>query len=260
MRNINFKTSLLAVAATMAFAGTAHAQISGESSDTDNVVVGASTVNGGPHTSGRPGIAVQATGLDGLVDFQGLKTYSSLSNGIYTLNYPSDIPTDHQNLGVFHFAQVGSANIYFGEWSQTASAADGTHTVYYVGDDGGTTTVPTSGSATYTVKGISNSPTNGALSGTFNASFGSGSSGTLTGSLASATTGYAVNIGTAAISGASFSNIGGATATQGATTLASGGDVSGRFYGSNAAALAGIVNFGSGAARQYGTAFGGTKN
>lgn len=250
------KATLIALLATATLSGTAHAGVTGESSNSDYANVGASTVNGGPHSAGKPGIGVPSTGLDNLVDFAGLTAYSSSSNGVYTLNYPSTVPSDHTGLGVFHFAAVSGANVYFGEWSQTTSANDGTHTVYYVGDDTGTT-VPTSGSATYTVKGISDLSTNGALAGTFTANFASGSSGTLTGSLASATTGYTVDIGTASISGANISGTN-ASASQSGATLASSGTVSGQFYGSNAAALAGIVSFG--ATSRYNTAFGGTRN
>jgi hypothetical protein len=258
MKLSNLNRIAIALAASASFAGTAHAGIYGVSSDTTEVVVGTSTVNGGPHVSGRPGIAVQATGLNNRVDFQGLQSsVGTDGNGVSTINAGTSVPTDHSNLGVFHFAKVGSANLYFGEWSQTSSVGDGTHTVYYAGDDGGTTTVPTSGSATYSVKGVSDYANKGLLTGTFTANFGSGTSGTLTGSIANSGSGYAVDIGTATIAGVLVGGTG-ATATQSGSTVASGGAVVGRFFGSNAAALAGTVNFST--ARQYNTAFGGTKN
>jgi hypothetical protein len=254
MKLSNLNRIALALVASTAFAGAAHASIAGESSDTSKVVVGTSTINGGPHVSGRPGIAVPATGLSNLVDFQGLQaSIGTDGNGVSTINSGTSVPTDHSNLGVFHFAKVGSANLYFGEWSQTSSVSAGDHTVYYVGDDGGTTTVPTSGTATYSVKGISDYANKGLLTGTFTANFGAS---TLTGSIANSGSGYTVNIGTTDIDGVNI--IGdGASATLSGSTVASGGDVSGRFYGSNAAALAGIVTFSS---NQYDTAFGGTKN
>ncbi|NKJ01304.1 Slam-dependent surface lipoprotein [Novosphingobium sp. SG707] len=254
MKLSNFNRIAIALAASTAFAGAAHASIAGESSDTAKVVVGTSTINGGPHVSGRPGIAVPATGLTNLVDFQGLQSsVGTDSNSVSTINSGTSAPTDHSNLGVFHFAKVGTANLYFGEWSQTSSVSAGDHTVYYVGDDGGTTTVPTSGTATYSVKGISDYANKGLLTGTFTANFGAA---TLTGSMANSGSGYTVNIGTADIDGVNI--IGdGASATLSGSTVASGGNVSGRFYGSNAAALAGIVTFSS---KQYDTAFGGTKN
>lgn len=258
MKSLQLKTLAIALAASAAFAGTAHAGIYGGSSDTTKANVGASTVNGGPHVSGRPGIGVPNTGLTTRVDFQGLQSsVGTDANGVSTVSAVTGTVTDHSKYGRFDFAKVGSANLYFGEWSQTGSATAGDHTVYYVGDDGGTTTVPTSGSATYSVKGVSDYANKGLLTGTFTASFGSGTSGTLSGSISNSASGYGVNIGTATIAGVNFAGTG-ATATQSGSTVASGGTVSGRFFGADAAALAGIVNFAS--ARQYNAAFGGTKN
>lgn len=254
MKLSNLNRIAIALAASTAFAGASHASIAGESSDTTKVVVGTSTINGGPHVSGRPGIAVPNTGLGNLVDFQGLQaSVGTDGNGVSTINNASSSADDHDTLGVFHFAKVGSANLYFGEWSQTGDVTDGDHTVYYVGDDGGTTTVPTSGTATYSVKGISDYASKGLLTGSFTANFGAS---TLTGSIANSGSGYTVNIGTADIDGVNI--IGdNASATLAGSTVATGGDVSGRFYGSNAAALAGVATFSN---RQYDTAFGGTKN
>ncbi|HKY82802.1 Slam-dependent surface lipoprotein [Novosphingobium mathurense] len=257
MKLSNLNRIAIALVASASFAGTAHAGIYGASSDTSEVTIGTSNVNAGPHVAGRPGIGVPAM-PGAIVDFQGLQSsVGTDGNGVSTINAGTSVPTDHSNLGVFHFAKVGSANLYFGEWSQTSSVGDGTHTVYYAGDDGGTTSVPTSGSATYSVKGVSDYANKGLLTGTFTANFGSGTSGTLSGSIANSVSGYAVNIGTATIAGTNFAGTG-ATATQSGSTVASSGIVSGRFFGANAAALAGIVNFSS--ARQYNTAFGGTKN
>ncbi|MEA1084438.1 Slam-dependent surface lipoprotein [Sphingomonas sp. CD22] len=249
----------LATVATLAIAGGAQAQIAGASSDTNNVNIGPSTVDGGPHRSGRPGIGVPNTGLVTRVDFEGLQASSPPNaDGVTTITRITGTTTDHSRYGRFDFAKVGSADLYFGEWSQTGSATAGDHTVYYAGTSTGTT-VPTSGSATYAVRGISDYANKGLLTGTFTANFASGSSGTLTGSIANSASGYGVNIGTATIDGtkATFSGSG-ASATQSGTTVASGGTVDGRFYGANAAALAGIATFGS--SRQYDTAFGGTKN
>lgn len=254
MKIIYRKALAAAGLASLAWCSAANAQIVGVSTDTSKVVVGTSTINGGPHASGRPGIAVPSTGLSNLVDFQGLQSSVGVDgNAVSTINAPSGIPSDHTNLGVFHFAKVGTANLYFGEWAQTSSVGDGTHTVYYAGDSAGTT-VPTSGTATYSVKGVSDYANKGLLTGTFTANF---AAATLTGSIANASNGFGVNIGTADIDGANIIGGGDATATQSGVQVASGGQVSGRFYGGNAAALAGVVAFGS---RQYDTAFGGTKN
>lgn len=256
MTSITMKTILLAGLATVLTAGTAQAQFAGGSSDISKVTVGASNVNGGPHVSGRAGIGVPGT--DGRrVDFQGLSLYAVPDlNGVRHLNMASSNTQDHSRYGDFRFARVGSADVWFSEWSQTGNATAGDHTVYYVGNTSGTT-MPTSGTATYTVKGISDYGNTGALTGTLTANFGSGTSGTLRGSLANTATGAGVDIGTARIIGTSFSG-NGAVATRSGTAVASGGAVSGRFFGANAAALAGTVKFDG--ARQHDTAFGGTKN
>jgi len=250
MTRSTFKTLILAPIAAAALCGAAQAAVVGQSTDTTQLRVGVSTINGGPHVAGKPGVAVAGIGLSSYVDFEGLATTPT---GVTTINAPSSAPGSHDNMGVFNFAKTSNADLYFGEWSDTANVNDGTHTVYYVGDNTGTT-VPTSGAAAYTVRGISGYSTNGVLNGTFNANF---TANTLGGYVISASTGYKVDIGSAIISGANITSST-ATATQSSTTLASGGSVSGQFFGASAAALAGVVTFGSHS--QYDTAFGGTKN
>jgi hypothetical protein len=244
-------------AATLAWSGMAQAQIVGASSDTTKVVVGTSNVDAGPHNPGLPGIAVPSMGLDQIVDLQFLYTLGPDANGVVTIDAPTGAPTDHSNLGVFHFAKVSGADVYFGEWSQTGSNSASDHAVYYVGSNPTTTAnAPAAGVATYSVKGISDYANKGALSGTFTANFLSGFNGTLTGSLTNAASNYTVNIGTAAIAGGAISGAS-ASATSGGSSV-TGGTVNGRFYGAGAAALAGLVRFAGNA--QYDTAFGGTKN
>lgn len=256
MTSIKMKTILFAGLATVMTAGTAQAQFAGGTSDDSKVTVGESDVQGGPHVAGRAGIAVPGTN-GRRVDFQGLSLYALPDlNGVRHLNMASSNTQDHSRYGNFRFAQVGSADLWFGEWSQTGNASAGDHTVYYVGNTSGTT-VPTSGTATYAVKGISDYANKGVLTGTLTANFASGSSGTLRGSLSNASTGAGVNIGTARINGVDFTG-GNATATQSGAVVASGGAVNGRFFGANAAALVGTVRFNG--ARQHDTSFGGTKN
>jgi hypothetical protein len=249
MKMTNFKLFAASAAVAMSLAGTAHAQdVKGGTSDLTNITVGVSSAFGPSHpTEGKAGLGAKATGIDNHVAFQDLKGNGSTDlNGVTTINNPTTRPDDHRNLGLFHFAQAGNNDVWFGEWSSNASSGSTDHTVYYAGTTTGTT-VPTSGSATYAVRGISDFANKGLLTGTFTANFASGSSGTLTGSIANSASGY----------GATF--IGdGASATQSGTTVASGGRVEGRFYGANAAALAGLVKFDN--ARQYNAAFGGTKN
>ena len=259
MKFAHLKALGLALALSSAMAGAAQAQVVGGTSDSSKVTIAASTVVGGPHTAGKVGIHVPNLDPGEYVDFQGLQgVLGTDANGVTTFTAVTGTVTDHSQYGRFDFAKVSGHDIYFGEWKQTASVTAGDHTVYY-GGTGASTSVPSSGSASYTVKGISDYQGKGILNGTFNASF-TGSGGTLTGSLANAGGTYGVNIGTAAIStGGTFAGTGGTATGSGGTTLASGGLVSGRFFGSNVNALAGIVAF-SGTARQYSTAFGGTKN
>ena len=260
----NLKRYTLAALFATLFTGPAHAGVVGKSSDKSEVEVGASTVSGGPHVKGLPGIGL----IDneqlpkGIVDFYGLTAYARPdSHGVSSLTYPSSAPTDHSKMGVFHFAKVSNANVYFGEWSQTSSITDGTHTVYYAGDDKGAT-VPTSGIANYAVKGISNYGSKGLLSGAFEADF---TERLLTGSLSNGKSGadkFSLDIGYVDILGAQISG-NGAKATYGSNQSVNSGVVTdgvvrGRFFGANAKALAGIATFKDN--RQFDTAFGGAKN
>ena len=255
----NLKRYTFAALAAALFAGPAHAGIVEASSDETKVKAGESTVSGGPHVSGRPGIGVLTLpgGVDAKVAFQGLTAYAPAdSHGVSSLTYPSSAPTDHSKMGVFNFAKVSGADVYFGEWSQTSSVTDGTHTVYYAGDDSGTT-VPTSGIANYSVKGISDYANKGLLSGTFEADF---TSRLLVGSLSNGKSGadrYSLDIGYVNTTGATLSG-NGAKFTYGNEPAVPDGVVRGRFFGANAKALAGIVTFKDN--RQFNTAFGGAKN
>ena len=256
MTSVKTHALAAAMAAAALCAAAAHAEISGESSDTSKLRVGTSNFISISFTPGRPGVAAIGTGLQTLFDFQTLQGFSPPdANGVSSFRFGPSLPNSFSAIGVFRFSQVSSADVYFGEWSQTGDMTAGDHTVYYVGDDGGSTTVPTSGIATYSINGVSDYDNNGLLSGTFLASF-QGAGGVLAGSISNSASGYGVNIGTAVISGVNFSG-NSATATQSGVTVASGGDVSGRFFGADAAALAGIATF---ADRQYDTAFGGAKN
>ena len=263
----NLKRYTLAALAAVLFTGPAHAGVVGNSSDDSKIEIGASNIPSRPHSPhqpGRPGS--KAKSLDealkernGFVDFQGLQVEARPdSHGVSTVRYNSYLPPSHKKIGVFHFAKVSGADVYFGEWSQTGKFKDGTHTVYYAGDDKGTT-MPTSGGATYAVKGISNYGSKGVLSGTFFATF-SGSGGSLQGSLSNGKSGadrYSLDIGTVDILGALLSG-NGAKFTYGNEPAVPNGVVRGRFFGANAKALAGIATFNGN--RQFNTAFGGAKN
>ena len=260
----NLKCYTLAALATVLFTGPAHAGIVGHSTDTSKVEVGASNVKKGPHVKqGLPGIGLLNNEKlkRGIVDFQGLQVEAPPdSHDVSSIIDPSKAPTSHSEMGMFHFAKVSNADVYFGEWSQTSSVTDDTHTVYYVGDDSGTT-VPTDGTAYYSVKGISDYANKGLLSGTFEATF-TGAGGIVTGSMSNGKSGaekYNVDIGLTAIKGAEFSG-NGAIATYGNNPTVIEGTVNGRFFGAGAKALAGTIMFpGFEGNRGYDTAFGGAK-
>lgn len=163
---------------------------------------------------------------------------------------------DHSHLGRMSFAQVGNQDVWFGDWADVPSGASaGTvgskYTVFYSGTDK-TTNLPTSGSATYAVKGINqhvnkNDPV---LTGTLTADFGAQKlSGTI------AKTGLSIQINDAQInSDASFGGNGHINTIANGTVS---GNTQGHFFGAQGAGLAGIATFDSN--RNYNTAFGGTK-
>ncbi|MFS1524098.1 Slam-dependent surface lipoprotein [Microbulbifer sp. 2304DJ12-6] len=233
-------------AGTLLLSGISHAGFDGTQSYNVDIEVGESVINGGPHTAGKAGIGVAAFGsTQSKVDFQGLALSSSQSNGIYTL------ASGHGGLGAFNFAQVGAGDVWFGEWAEDITGGgtnDGKRAVYYIGDDQGTT-VPTSGTATYSVKGVNHytSTQNNQLSGTFTADFGAQ---TLNGALSHGA--LVIDIDTNIdLTTAEFSGT--------ATTVLANGTATGHFFGADAAALAGIAQF-PGVARGLDTAFGGTKD
>ncbi len=263
----NRKLSSLALALlAVVSAGSASAQtktFNGATSDDPTntyVKVGESDVNGGPHHSGYAGIGVQSTGVDTQVDFQGLATYGG-SNAVKVLSYPYDPTSPHPDLGVFAFSKVGTADVWFGEWSADGSPNYSNRQVYYIGDNTNVT-LPGSGTATYTVAGInqyngtSTAAGTNLLTGTFTADFSTnhlsgsltrtGSSTVNTLALGSVVTPYVtINPSTATFSGLARAN-------------SVVGTTSGSFFGANATALAGIATFTGNS--QYNTAFGGTKN
>ncbi|SEG84765.1 Slam-dependent surface lipoprotein [Marinobacterium lutimaris] len=249
MHKLKLANAVALTLASLALAGAVQADVVGGSTNTSNVAISASTVPFGPHTAGMAGVAVNSTGINQFVDFGGLTSYGGTpTNGVYTLNFPySGAPEDHDSLGVFNFAQVGSSDVWFGEWSAYGNS-DATRTVYYSGSNADTA-VPSAGTATYAVTGLNNFSGSNALSGQFTADFGAS---TLTGTLANANT--QVSIGTATINNdASVSGNGAFGNFNG--SLVTGGEVSAQFYNGQAD-LAGIVDF---AGTDFDTAFGGSQ-
>ena len=258
MKFAHLKAVAGALALSVALAGTAQAQIVGDSSDWDNVDIGVSTVSAGTvHVPGRVGIGVPNTGLTTRIDFQGLQgVLGTDGNGVTTFTATTTDVDDHSTYGRFDYAKVSGADLYFGEWTQTGDVTDGDHTVYYGGTNATASgNVPTNATAVYAVKGISDYQNRGILQGQFNASFTSGGNGSLSGYVQNSGATYRVNIGSAAISGGFISSSNAVASNPTASTnFATGGNVSGRFFGSSAEALAAIVTFGD---RQYDTAVGG---
>ena len=159
---------------------------------------------------------------------------------------------DHSHLGRLSYSKVGNMDVYFGDWSAVPSgAAVGTkgtnYTAFYSGT-GRTTNLPTTGTATYTVKGIIQYHTQNTalLNGTLKADFGKR---TLNGEMNR--TGLNVAINNATINTAQASFEGKATANKVA------GTTRGHFFGNQGAAIAGVAEFDRNPA--YNTAFGGTK-
>lgn len=239
-------SSLLVAMAAFSLAGQAQAAVVGGSSNENQIIAGESQVNGGPHTAGLAGIAAASININLAVDFVGLTGYSSFANDVYSLGSGG-----HGGMGAFNFAQVGSDDVWFGEWSDGVDSS--TRTVYYSGADADTS-VPSSGSATYSVVGINNyNGTAGSLlNGTFTADFGAN---TLTGDMSNSN-GLTIDIGTASINSDASISGSNATASFFSATVSSNGAVSGQFYNGHSS-LAGLVDF---AGTQYDTAFGGSQD
>ena len=168
---------------------------------------------------------------------------------------------DHSHLGRMSYAKVGNMDVYFGDWDNTPSGAanvnkdtkTNNYTVFYSGT-GKTTNMPTSGTATYVVKGINQHYEQGTavLNGNLTADFGKK---TLNGTMSRSGLSIAIKNANINTTVASFGGASTAVAT-GANGKAYG-DVKGNFFGNKAAGLAGIADFGKNNA--YNTAFGGTK-
>ncbi|WP_193017527.1 Slam-dependent surface lipoprotein [Proteus sp. FME41] len=233
----------------------AHAEIhSNQSGPLTTMKVGASDpVQYGSHQmpGGEPGVGISTVGGGKKIGFASLTSArmsgGADSNGIYTIQPNEHTPASHSDMGVFHFAKITDANVYFGDWAKTTSATDATHQTYYVGKDV-TTTLPTD-SATYTVTGISQYSGSNLLSGTFDVDF---SQKKIEGSLANSQRTVELEGGNlyTANNQVTFS----ADAKEGTTS----GIVEGAFFGESADALAGIVVFSADHTKDIG--FGGIKD
>lgn len=199
----------------------------------------------GPHktVAGEPGVGISGIGGGKKIGFASLARGVADSNGIHTIQTNNA----HRDMGVFHFAKITDANVYFGDWAKTTSVTDATHQTYYVGKDV-TTTLPTD-SATYTITGISQYSGSNLLSGSFDVDF---SQKKIDGSLANSQRTVELENGNlyTANNQVTFS----ADAKEGSTS----GVVEGAFFGESAEVLAGVVVFSSDHTKDIG--FGGAKN
>lgn len=166
---------------------------------------------------------------------------------------PGGVSNDYSNLGRMSFARVGNTDVYFGDWAdvqpgEAAGSAGTNYSVFYNGT-GKTAKMPTSGKATYAVKGINNyvNQNSPIMAGTLTADF---DRKRLNGTIAKKGLNVAVNNAVINTAQASFS--GTAKANNSIN-----GKTHGHFYGNNAAALAGVAEFAQNPSLN--TAFGGVK-
>jgi hypothetical protein len=158
---------------------------------------------------------------------------------------------DHSHLGRMTYGKVGNLDVYFGEWADVKAGAGagtvGTNTSVFYNGTGKTTRMPTSGKATYAVKGINNyvNQNSPIMTGTLTADFGAKK---LNGTIAKTGLSVAINNATINTAQASFDGAAKANGVIGKTY--------GNFYGNNAAALAGVADFNN---PKLNTAFGGTR-
>lgn len=228
-----------------------HAEIhSNQSGPLTTMKVGASDAIQRGHSQipgGELGVGISTVGGGKKIGFASLTSprmsSGADSNGIYTVQSNHQ----HSDMGVFHFAKITDANVYFGDWAKTTSATDATHQTYYVGKDV-TTTLPAD-SATYTVTGISQYSGSNLLSGSFDVDF---SQKKIEGSLTNSQ--RTVDLVSGDIYTANNQVTFSADANEGSTS----GVVEGAFFGESAEALAGIVVFSSDHKKDI--SFGGTKN
>ncbi|MEQ1962833.1 Slam-dependent surface lipoprotein [Xenorhabdus khoisanae] len=197
--------------------------------DGPSISLGPTQSLAGPHfrRNGEPGIGFSDVYGGKRIGFSGMTKMLNVDhNGVY--NMVSGAPGYTKSVSIVNFSKVPNADVYFGEWSY---AEDGkyTHIAYYAGQDI-TTNMPEGGTATYTVKGISQYISDNPLSGTLTADFGEQ---TLSGSMSN--TDMTLLIDADISSDGHFAG--------GAITGDDVGVTEGHFFGDNAASLAGYASF-----------------
>jgi len=260
------KQSLITLAALAAIGLTSAAQAEvqyGISNPDAAITVGEAELGTPSHPlqPGEPGIGhgslaggqrVSFSSLQDLGDTTGTGV-GSADNWKFTHVDPSMGPPSHAGIGYFNFVQAAEHAVFAGEWSQDeASSTDPTHTVYYAGVVGNVaTTLPTGSDVTYSVKSVNNAyqtvSSAGLPNSTLTANFG-----TLTAS-SSGDIHFddgEIKVGESRVqleaSGVSVTSVSGTD-----------GDLVGDFFGTGAAAVAGIITFADSAKD---TAFAGAQN
>ncbi|MDP9499650.1 transferrin-binding protein-like solute binding protein [Bisgaard Taxon 45] len=162
---------------------------------------------------------------------------------------------EHRDAGRMSFAQVGNMDVWFGDWedvprnSKNPVQEASKYTVYYAGTKQTKIKDLPNGQVSYRVQGINKHHNNSVdvLKGKFTADF---TKKTVIGQIKRSDLDIGID---AKIIGAGFK--GGATATSNGRTIA--GHSEGKFYGAQAAGLAGMATFNKDHSKD--TAFGGTK-
>ena len=189
------------------------------------------------HSTGYAGIGSDD---DSQVDFYGLADDINDDDVYISDSYHTD--------SVYNFMQIASEDIWFGEWYESETGGVYTNrAVYYIGDDTGTT-MPTSGSASYTVAGINQYEEGNLMAGELNVDF---DALTVDGDFENDTLKIDID---ATIDASDASFAGTATATQ--DEIDTVGATVGNFFGEDAAYILGIATFDD---TTLDTAFGGAK-
>lgn len=211
---------------------------------------GASTLDAGPHRAGRAGISLGTYANGARVDVASLLPYASTvvrgTTTVRTLAPGAGLPFPDAGVGHFSFVQVGSADVWFGEWSSSGASAGFNHRqVLFVGDRAGVT-LP-AGTVTYTLAGINRFDGGSVLNGALRADFDTGRvTAGLQGGGFTLAANATLDRGTGAFSGFAVAN---------GTVI---GSTQGQFFGAGASAVAGIASFAGNS--QFDTSFGGQRN
>lgn len=256
------KKILIAAAVLSAFA--AQAQVAGHSTNTGVVYVGASTVVGGPHSAGKPGVGVNGAG--NIIDLGGIALFTgngsqSVSGATFSKHkldgyqHVDEGGSVSTNFNWFRIPSVASSGVsrevYFGLANEPASGAQA---AFYVGDRTAYA-VPTSNTNYATVAFVSGTSGTDVLTGnlrydtagTLNTATTAGGAANLVSATTGATLGIqtAVAAATGTFSGSSYYNSASVT-----------GSARGEFYGAGTTSAVAGTATGAG----YVAAFGGIRN